>query len=104
MLIEWKQAIIFFSSLKNSWYDALQWLTHSQFKQKSVPEYLSYQANDLDALEKDYLPPLVSLFKQILRIIIFSIVIGTVVNVNVAIILFICSLVSIQIPKVFGKK
>lgn len=62
MVIEWKQAITFSSILKNKWFDALQSLSHQEFKKKSIPEYLSYQSNDLDALEKDYLPPLVSLY------------------------------------------
>lgn len=104
MVIEWNQAITFSSILKNKWFDALQSLSHQEFKKKSIPEYLSYQSNDLDALEKDYLPPLVSLYKQIIRIIIFSVVIGKVVNLSVAVIIFGCSLISLQIPNILGKK
>lgn len=68
-----------------------------------MAEYISYQSNDLDSLEKDYLPPLMSFIKQILRILIYTVVISRTINPLVALILLVSTAVSIQIPKIVGK-
>ena len=60
---------------------------HHDFKQKTVAEYISYQSNDLDSLEKDYLPPLMSFIKQILRIFIYAFIISRTINPIVSLIL-----------------
>lgn len=103
MRLDWKQAIIFSTQLKNDWFHSLLELGHHDFKQKTVAEYISYQANDLDSLEKDYLPPLMSFIKQILRILIYTVVISHTINPLVALILLVSTAVSIQIPKIVGK-
>ena len=103
MRLDWKQAIIFSTQLKNDWFHSLLELGHHDFKQKTVAEYISYQANDLDSLEKDYLPPLMSFIKQILRILIYTVVISRTINPFVAFILLVSTSISIQIPKIVGK-
>lgn len=103
MRLDWKQAILFSTHLKNDWFQALLELGHHDFKQKTVAEYISYQSNDLDSLEKDYLPPLMSFIKQILRILIYTVVISRTINPLVALILLVSTAVSIQIPKIVGK-
>lgn len=103
MRLDWKQAILFSTYLKNDWFQALLELGHHDFKQKTVAEYISYQSNDLDSLEKDYLPPLMSFIKQILRILIYTVVISRTINPLVALILLVSTAVSIQIPKIVGK-
>lgn len=103
MRLDWKQAIIFSTHLKNDWFHSLLELGHHDFKQKTVAEYISYQANDLDSLEKDYLPPLMSFIKQILRILIYTVVISRTINPFVAFILLVSTSISIQIPKIVGK-
>ena len=104
MRIDWRQSIIFSNLLKNSWFDAIQAMSQKRFAEKSVPEYVAYQSNDLDALEKDYLPPLLSFIRQILQMIVYTVVISQTINPWVAFILISCSILSIQIPKVLGKK
>lgn len=64
MRLDWKQAILFSTNLKNDWFQSLLGLAHHDFKQKTVAEYISYQSNDLDSLEKDYLPPLMSFLSR----------------------------------------
>ena len=103
MRLDWEQAIIFSTQLKNDWFHSLLELGHHDFKQKTVAEYISYQANDLDSLEKDYLPPLMSFIKQILRILIYTVVISRTINPFVAFILLVSTSISIQIPKIVGK-
>lgn len=103
MRLDWKQAILFSTNLKNDWFQSLLGLSHHDFKQKTVAEYISYQSNDLDSLEKDYLPPLMSFFKQILRILIYTIIITRTINPIVALILLISTAISIQIPKIVGQ-
>ena len=103
MRLDWKQAILFSTNLKNDWFQSLLGLAHHDFKQKTVAEYISYQSNDLDSLEKDYLPPLMSFFKQILRILIYIIIITRTINPIVALILLISTAISIQIPKIVGQ-
>ncbi|MEK4817464.1 ABC transporter ATP-binding protein [Macrococcus sp. FSL R5-0951] len=104
MRVEWKQAIKFSTLLKTEWFNSVISKSKYDFSKRKVPEYISYQSNDLDALEKDYLPPLISFYKQILRMIIFAIVITGTINIVVAIILITSAIVSIQIPKIIGKK
>ena len=104
MRIDWRQSITFSNLLKNSWFDAIQAMSQKRFAEKSVPEYVAYQSNDLDALEKDYLPPLLSFIRQILQMIVYTVVISQTINPWVAFILISCSIISIQIPKVLGKK
>ena len=48
MRLDWKQAILFSTNLKNDWFQSLLGLAHHDFKQKTVAEYISYQSNDLD--------------------------------------------------------
>lgn len=103
MRLDWKQAILFSTHLKNDWFHSLLELSHHDFKQKTVAEYISYQSNDLDSLEKDYLPLLMSFIKQILRILIYTVVISRTINPLVALILLVSTAVSIQIPKIVGK-
>lgn len=103
MRLDWKQGIIFSTILKNDWFQSLLMLSHHDFKKKTVAEYISYQSNDLDSLEKDYLPPLMSFVKQILRILIYTIIISRTINPIVALILLISTGISIQIPKIVGK-
>lgn len=103
MRLDWKQAILFSTHLKNDWFRSLLGLGHHDFKQKTVAEYISYQSNDLDSLEKDYLPPLMSFIKQILQMLIYTIVISRTINPLVALILLVSTAVSIQIPKLVGK-
>lgn len=103
MRLDWKQAILFSTHLKNDWFHSLLELRHHDFKQKTVAEYISYQSNDLDSLEKDYLPPLMSFIKQILRILIYTVVISHTINPLVALILLVSTAISIQIPKIVGK-
>lgn len=104
MRLDWKQAIVFSTMLKDSWFASIIALPQTKFKQKSVPEYISYQSNDLEALEKDYLPPLTSFYKQVLRMVVFGVIITNTVNATVAIILLVSALLSIQIPKKTGAK
>ncbi|RSJ20505.1 Thiamine import ATP-binding protein ThiQ [Streptococcus intermedius] len=103
MRLDWKQIILFSTHLKNDWFHSLLELRHHDFKQKTVAEYISYQSNDLDSLEKDYLPPLMSFIKQILRILIYTVVISRTINPLVAFILLVSTVISIQIPKIVGK-
>ena len=103
MRLDWKQTILFSTHLKNDWFHSLLELRHHDFKQKTVAEYISYQSNDLDSLEKDYLPPLMSFIKQILRILIYTVVISRTINPLVAFILLVSTVISIQIPKIVGK-
>ena len=103
MQLDWKQAILFSTNLKNDWFQSLLGLAHHDFKKKTVAEYISYQSNDLDSLEKDYLPPLMSFFKQILRILIYTFIISKTINLVVALILLISTVISIQIPKIVGQ-
>ena len=103
MRLDWKQAILFSTNLKNDWFQSLLGLAHHDFKKKTVAEYISYQSNDLDSLEKDYLPPLMSFFKQILRILIYTFIISKTINLVAALILLISTAISIQIPKIVGQ-
>ena len=52
MILDWKQGIIFSTTLKNEWFRSLLGLSHHDFKQKTVAEYISFQSNDLDSLER----------------------------------------------------
>ena len=42
MILDWKQGIIFSTTLKNEWFHSLLGLSHHDFKQKTVAEYISY--------------------------------------------------------------
>ena len=74
-----------------------------RFQAENSSRVYSYQSNDLDSLEKDYLPPLMSFIKQILRIIIYAFIISRTINPIVSLILIFSTGISIQIPKIVGK-
>ncbi|MFC4653243.1 ATP-binding cassette domain-containing protein [Lactococcus nasutitermitis] len=104
MRLEWRYGIVFSTSLKNTWFNQLLAMPQGKFSKQKVAEYVSYQANDLDALEKDYLAPLFSFYQQIMKMVIFAVIISQTVNIWVASILFITALLTIQVPKIIGKR
>lgn len=103
-LTQWKYSVQFSTALKNDYFQTLTQMPAAQFYQKTAAGYISYQANDLEALEKDYLPPLFDLFKSGLRILIYGGVIALGISWQVGALLVICSVLSIQIPKLTGSK
>ncbi|MDR1605733.1 MAG: ABC transporter ATP-binding protein/permease [Streptococcaceae bacterium] len=103
MRLQWWQNIKFSNSLKNAWFDSLLNQSYQTFSQRQVPQHVAYQANDLDALEKDYLQPLLSMYQQIMRMIIFLVVIAKTVNLTVSILLLVSGVLTIQVPKIIGK-
>ena len=42
MILDWKQGIIFSTTLKNEWFRSLLGLSHHDFKQKTVAEYIPF--------------------------------------------------------------
>ena len=102
MRLDWKTGNSLSTHLKMTGFRRFWSWGHHDFKQKTVAEYLSYQSNDLDSLEKDNLPPLMSFIQANSEDSHYTVVISRTINPLVALILLVSTAVSIRIPKIVG--
>ncbi|HPR97373.1 MAG TPA: ABC transporter ATP-binding protein [Thermotogota bacterium] len=103
-IFTWKGAIKFEKSLKRDYFKALCHYRFVRFNQKDVGEYIAIQSNELTELDMDYLCPLVDVFKSILALIIYGVVMFVFVDWRIGIIILSASILSTVLAPNIGSK
>lgn len=104
MLLTWKYAIKFENCIKNDYFRAIINYDDIKFHQRDISEYVSIQSNDIMQIEQDYLTPIVSAINQIIKIIVFGIVMFIGIDWRIASVVFVSSMVAAILPKYIGAK
>ncbi len=104
MLVAFKGGVKFEQNLKRSFFDSLFLRKDYQFRKKSIGDYISFQANDIIALEQDYLQPTIDLIKSLNMFLVYSLVLFIGIDWRIALVIIVSSFVSVVIPKVLGTK
>lgn len=103
ILIAFKSGISFETKLKENFFDKIFNMDNKSFYEKPIGEYISIQANDITALEQDYLQPIVDIIRSINMMLIYGIVIFMNINYKIGVVIIISSTLAIFIPRIFGK-
>lgn len=103
MILNWKYAVRFENSIKKDYFNAIINYNDSDFHQKNVSDYISIQSNDIMQIEQDYLTPLVSSINQIIRVIIFGLIMFIGIDWRIASVVVISSIFTAILPKYTGK-
>lgn len=74
MKFTWRYAVKFENSVKKDYFNAIIQYDNITFYQRNVSDYISIQSNDIMQIEQDYLTPLISAINQIIKVIIFGLV------------------------------
>lgn len=104
MKYNWKYAIKFENTIKKDYFDTVIKLDNMSFYKRNVADYISIQSNDIMQIEQDFLTPLVSAINQIIKVIVFGIVMFFGIDYRIGIIVFTSSVVAAFLPKFTGKK
>lgn len=104
MIFIWKYAIKFENLIKKDYFQAVIKYKDIEFHKKDISEYVSIQSNDIMQIEQDYLTPLVSAINQIIKIIVFGIVMFVGIDWRIATVVFIASIIAAILPKYTGNK
>lgn len=96
---EWKTMKAFNVMLRNDLHRSIMKMKHEDYEKQSVGEYISMLDNDVDAITKDYMCPLVDILKFIVELIVYGVFMVVFVDYRVAIVIMLASLVSVFIPK-----
>lgn len=103
ILIAFKSGISFETKLKENFFDKIFNMNSKIFYEKAIGEYISIQANDITALEQDYLQPITDVIRSLNMMLIYAVVIFMNINYKIGIVIIISSIFAIFIPKIFGK-
>ena len=71
-------------------------------RKKEIGDYISFQANDITALEQDYLQPFIDIIRSGNMFVVYSLVLFIGIDWRIALIIITTSIISISIPKIFG--
>ncbi len=104
MIFAFKGGVQFEKSLKKNFFNSLFLRKDYEFRRKEIGDYISFQANDITALEQDYLQPFIDIIKSVNMFLVYSLVLFVGIDWRIAIIIISSSFLSIIIPKVLGKK
>jgi ABC-type multidrug transport system fused ATPase/permease subunit len=104
MLIGWSYTMKFDKSLKRDLIKNLFLRSYKMFANRTVPEYVSIQANDLTEFNKDYLAPIVALIVSLSMFLVYGIILFVFVDWRIGLALFVCSVVVVRITSSTSKK
>ena len=102
-LFSFKGAIKFEKSLKQDYFSTIFRLSDRIFHEKPIGEYVSFQANDITALEQDYLQPLVSAIQSINRFVVYGFVLFYGIDWRIAVVILGTTVVTIMLTRVTDK-
>ncbi|GHU42895.1 ABC transporter ATP-binding protein [Clostridia bacterium] len=100
----WKVAINFEVNMKRDFLKAISRLRFKQFSQKNVGEYISLQANDITAIDSDYIIPFVDLINSLIMVVVYGTVLFVFLDFRIAIALILFSLFSVFMTKLTAKQ
>lgn len=103
-LFSFKGAIEFEKLLKKDYFNTVFHLSDEKFRQKDIGEYVSFQANDITALEQDYLQPFVDIVQSINRVVIYSVTLFCGIDWRMAIIILLATILTLTLSRVNDKR
>lgn len=95
VLFSFKGAVKFERLLKRAFFQTIAGMSDSEFHARSIGEYISFQANDLTALEQDYLQPLIDIIKSVNMLLIYGAVLFFGVDGRICLIIMTATILSI---------
>lgn len=104
MIFAFKGEVKFEKNLKKNFFDSLFLRKDYEFRKNEIGDYISFQANDIVALEQDYLQPIIDIIKSINMFLVYSLVLFIGIDWRIGIVIICTSFLSIIIPKVLGGK
>lgn len=96
--------IKFERSIKLDYFNAVLNKDYGGYHKYDIGEYLSMQANDITEMCQGYLSPLLSVFRSMMMVISFGIALIVFVDVSIAVVIIIFSVLVVLIPKITAKK
>lgn len=103
MLVIWRYAVKFENQVKNDYFRALIRIDDKEFKKRTTSEYISIQSNDIMQIEQDYLTPMITAVDEIIKVIIYGIIMFLGIDARIAAVVLATSLFAAVLPKVTGK-
>lgn len=103
ILVAFKSGISFETRLKENFFEKIFNMNSKIFHKRQVGEYISIQANDITALEQDYLQPVIDVIRSVNMMLIYGFVIFLNINYKIGLVIVFFSILAIFIPKIFGK-
>lgn len=91
-------------SMKKDFFKSVLRQSKKEFARRDIGTYLSWQSNDLSAIEMDYLQPIVDIVRSVNMFFVYGIVIFGLVDWRIGLVLFLSSTVTVVGPKLFGDK
>mgnify|MGYP001172525437 CR=1 FL=1 len=104
MILLWKGTIKFEKLLKKDFFKALCQYNYVRFNQKDVGGYIAIQSNEISELDMDYLAPLLDVFKSILALIIYGVILFVFVDWRIGIVIVSASVLSTVLAPNIGSK
>lgn len=101
---EWKVIQKFSINVKDNIFRAIYSKKSNEYFSKDVGEYVSIINNNIKTLMVDYIDPWIDIFKSLMMLVIYAIVIFVFIDYRIAITILISSLISIFVPKLSAKK
>lgn len=102
MIYAFKGGVIFEKDLKKKYFKSLFSRYDYEFRKKEIGDYISFQANDITALEQDYLQPFIDIIRSGNMFVVYSLVLFIGIDWRIALIIITTSIISISVPKIFG--
>lgn len=103
-LFSFKGAIHFEKSLKRDYFDKVFRLPDALFRRQPLGAYISFQANDITALEQDYLQPLISAIQSINRFVVYGFVLFFAVDWRIALVILGATAVTIAVSRLNDRR
>lgn len=103
MYCTWKGAIQFEKILKDDFFSAVFRMDYKSFYKRPVAEYISMQANDITAIEQDYLQPMVDVIRSINMVIVYGSIMVLFVDARIAVVTMVVSVLATIGPQLYGK-
>ena len=104
MIATWMGAVNFEFNLKKDFFHVIFSMEKKDFFKHKVGEYISMQSNDITAIEQDYLQPTVDLIRSANMLVIYSVVMFLCIDHRIMLVVLLCSIVAILIPKITEKQ
>ena len=102
-IYEWKVSRKFFIDIKQDLFEHIVSTNNHEFYKQKPSEYLSIFNNNVEAIDEGYISPLVDIAKSVINILIFSSAMVFFLDWRIALTLFITSVFTALIPRLFRK-
>ena len=96
--------IVFEKAIKSDLFSSVMNRSYNEFQQYNIGEYISMQSNDVTEICQNYLSPFVSIFRSVIMIVIFGVVLVLTVDVSIAIAIICLSVLTVFIPQITAKE